>query len=115
EDLFAAKPGEELADHARGDLELRRELAGIFRQRTTEEWVQFGLTHDVPIGPVNTPETVARDPQFLDRMPWQPAAVLVADQLPFPVRVVGEAPPAATTPAPTLDEHRDAIVRDILS
>jgi hypothetical protein len=33
-------------------------------------------------------------------MPWQPAMRLIADELPFPVRVVGEAPPAATTPAP---------------
>jgi crotonobetainyl-CoA:carnitine CoA-transferase CaiB-like acyl-CoA transferase len=115
DDLFAAKPGEALADHAAGDLELRHELAEIFQARTTAEWVQFGLANDVPIGPVNTPETIARDPQFLDRMPWQPATDLVADELPFPVRVVGKAPPAAATPAPKLDEHRDEILRDSLS
>ncbi|HEV3358630.1 MAG TPA: CoA transferase [Pseudonocardiaceae bacterium] len=115
DDLFAAKPGEALADHAVGDLELRHELAGIFRKRTTAEWVHFGLAHDVPIGPVNTPESIARDPQFLDRMPWQPAVDLLADELPFPVRVVGQTPPSATTRAPTLDEHRDEILRDSLS
>ena len=31
EDLFAAKPGEKLASHARGDLELRREARGDLR------------------------------------------------------------------------------------
>jgi hypothetical protein len=48
-------------------------------------------------------------------MPWQPAVDLLADELPFPVRVVGQTPPSATTRAPTLDEHRDEILRDSLS
>ncbi|HEY0808442.1 MAG TPA: CoA transferase, partial [Pseudonocardiaceae bacterium] len=109
-DLFAAHPGERLADHATGDLALRHELAGIFRTRSTTDWVRFGLDHDVPIGPVNSPATIAADPQFADRMPWQPADRLVADQLPFPVRVVGECPPAAARRAPTLGEHTDEVL-----
>ncbi|WP_198653676.1 CaiB/BaiF CoA transferase family protein [Actinocorallia populi] len=113
-DLFDARPGEKLADHARGDLPLRHELAAVFATRTTAEWIEFGLAHDVPLGPVNTPETIAADPQFTDRMPWQPAERLVADQLPFPVRVVGEAPPAATRPAPAPGEHTEEILRDVL-
>ncbi|MEO3783692.1 CoA transferase [Actinocorallia sp. B10E7] len=113
-DLFEAAPGEELADHARGDLALRHELAAVFATRTTAEWVEFGLAHDVPLGPVNTPETIAADPQFADRMPWQSADRLVADQLPFPVRVVGEAPPAAPRPAPAAGEHTEEILRDVL-
>ncbi|RAY16275.1 CoA transferase [Actinomadura craniellae] len=114
EDLFRARPGEALADHARGDLDLRRELNGIFRTRTTAEWVELGLAHDVPIGPVNTPATVAADPQFADRMPWQPADRLVADQLPFPVRVVGEAPPAAARRAPRRGEHTAEVLAEVL-
>jgi crotonobetainyl-CoA:carnitine CoA-transferase CaiB-like acyl-CoA transferase len=106
-DLFAAHPGERLADHATGDLKLRHELAGIFRTRSTADWVRFGLDHDVPIGPVNSPATIAADPQFADRMPWHR---LVADQLPFPVRVVGECPPAAARRAPTLGEHTDEVL-----
>jgi crotonobetainyl-CoA:carnitine CoA-transferase CaiB-like acyl-CoA transferase len=62
QDLFEARPGAELADHATGDLALRRELTSIFRQRTTAEWVDLGLAHDVPIGPVNDPESIAADP-----------------------------------------------------
>ncbi|MGI8335563.1 CaiB/BaiF CoA transferase family protein [Actinomadura scrupuli] len=114
DDLFEARPGARLADHARGDLELRHELAAIFRQRTSAEWVKIGMEHDVPIGPVNTPADLGDDPQFADRMPWQPADRLVADQLPFPVRVVGEPPPAATRPAPAAGEHGEEILREVL-
>lgn len=114
EDLFEAHPGARLADHARGDLELRRELAEIFRKRETAEWIQFGLDHDVPIGPVNSPAGIGGDPQFADRMPWQPASRLIADQLPFPVRVVGERPPAADRPAPALGEHTGEVLAGVL-
>jgi len=114
EDLYEARPGAVLADHARGDLKLRRELSAIFQQRSTADWVEFGLEHDVPIGPVNTPESIAEDPQFADRLPWQPASRLSAEQLPFPARVVGEAPPAAATAAPTPGEHGQAILREVL-
>jgi crotonobetainyl-CoA:carnitine CoA-transferase CaiB-like acyl-CoA transferase len=114
DDLFDAKPGEPLADHARGDLGLHRELALIFREKTTAEWLRIGLAHDVPIGPVNTPATIGSDPQFADRMPWQPASRLTAEQLPFPVRVVGEAPPCAAARAPDAGEHSDEILAGVL-
>ncbi|WBB61240.1 CoA transferase [Streptomyces sp. WMMC500] len=114
DDLYDARPGARLADHARGDLWLRRELAGVFRRRTTAQWVELGLAHDVPIAPVNTPAGIAADPQFADRMPWQGADRLGADQLPFPVRVVGEPPPAASGRAPSAGEHTGEILRDLL-
>jgi crotonobetainyl-CoA:carnitine CoA-transferase CaiB-like acyl-CoA transferase len=114
EDLFAAKPGEKLASHALGDLELRRELAAIFATKTTAQWVAIGQQHDVTISPVNTPETIAADPQFADRMPFGPASRLIADQLPFPVRVVGEQPPAAATAAPTAGQHTEQILTEVL-
>jgi crotonobetainyl-CoA:carnitine CoA-transferase CaiB-like acyl-CoA transferase len=114
EDLFEAHPGAPLGDHATGNLTLRHELSEIFRQRTTAEWIKLGLEADFPVGPVNTPAGIGADPQFAERMPWQPAGRLVADQLPFPVRVVGEAPPAAARPAPELGEHGAEILRDVL-
>ena len=114
EDLYEARPGAMLADHARGDLVLRHELTVIFQQRTTAEWVKLGLERDVPIGPVNTPESITADPQFADRMPWQPAARLTAEQLPFPVRVAGQAPPAAATAAPAPGQHSEEILRELL-
>jgi crotonobetainyl-CoA:carnitine CoA-transferase CaiB-like acyl-CoA transferase len=114
EDLFAAKPGEKLASHALGDLELRRELAAIFARKTTAQWVAIGQQHDITISPVNTPRTIAADPQFADRMPFVPAGRLVADQLPFPVRVVGEPPPAAATAAPAAGQHTTQVLAEVL-
>ena len=74
------------------------------RRRRRSGW-RSGSEHDITISPVNTPATIAADPQFADRMPWQPAGRLVADQLPFPVRVVGEQPPAAAAGARRRPAH----------
>jgi crotonobetainyl-CoA:carnitine CoA-transferase CaiB-like acyl-CoA transferase len=114
DDLYEASPGERLADHARGNIGLRRELAGIFKTRSSAEWVQLGLDANVPLGPVNTPVTIASDPQYADRLPWAPASRLGADELPFPVRVVGEAPPAAATRAPGVGQHTDQVLSEVL-
>lgn len=114
DDLFAAKPGAKVASHARGDLELRRELAEIFAAKTTAEWVRLGQEHDVTISPVNTPASIAADPQFQDRMPFTSAAELGAEQLPLPVRVVGAAPAAARTRAPAVGEHSEEILAGVL-
>jgi crotonobetainyl-CoA:carnitine CoA-transferase CaiB-like acyl-CoA transferase len=114
DDLYAAKPGPASADSARADLQLRRELAAIFATRTSADWIELGLEYDIPIGPVNTPVDVGDDPQFAHRMPWQSADRLVAEQLPCPVRIVGEAPPVAATPAPSAGAHSEQVLTDAL-
>ena len=43
--------------------------------------------HNTPIAPVNTPKTIADDPQFQDRLPWMPAARARRRQLPTPDQV----------------------------
>ena len=109
-DLFEKFPGEQYADHAVGNVELRRELKAIFATRTTQEWLDFGGKVNTPMAPVNTPETLADDPQFKARMPWLPKEELGADQLPFPVLLVGEEL-AHPIKAPTLGQHTDEILR----
>jgi crotonobetainyl-CoA:carnitine CoA-transferase CaiB-like acyl-CoA transferase len=47
-------------------------------------------------------------------MPWQSASRLAAEQLPFPVRVVGEAPPSAAARAPGVGEHGEQILAEVL-
>jgi crotonobetainyl-CoA:carnitine CoA-transferase CaiB-like acyl-CoA transferase len=47
-------------------------------------------------------------------MTWQPASRLTADQLPFPVRVVGETPPGAAARAPDAGQHTDQILAGVL-
>ena len=95
-ELFERWPGSKFADHARGNRELQRELREIFRAKTSAEWIRLGEEQNFPVAPVNTPKTIADDPQFQDRLPWYPASAHGADMLPFPVKFVGE-----TLPAPT--------------
>ena len=105
-ELFERWPGSEYGDHARGNRELQAELTPIFGSKSTAEWVQFGIDVDVPIAPCHTPKTVADDPQFADRFEWFPTEALGAEQLPFPVKIVG-ADPVVPGKAPELGRaHR---------
>ena len=61
-DLFEAYPGSKYADHARGNIELQRELKAIFATKTSAEWLDFAEKFNTPIGPVNTPESIGADP-----------------------------------------------------
>lgn len=112
-DLFERWPGSRYGDHAKGNRELHRELRDIFAQRTAAEWIAFGDTHNTPIAPVNTPKTIAEDPQFQDRFPWLPADQLGADMLFTPIKVIGEELPIPTK-APTPGQHTDAILTEVL-
>lgn len=112
-DLFERWPGSKLADHARNNTEMRSELKAIFLTRTAEEWIEFGVTANFPVGPVNTPQTIAEDPQFRDRFHWFPASELGADQLPSPIKFIDEDLPMPTR-APTVGQHTEEVVRDLL-
>jgi crotonobetainyl-CoA:carnitine CoA-transferase CaiB-like acyl-CoA transferase len=112
-DLFERWPGAQYADHARGNKELRVILRDIFKARSCEEWIAFGMEHNTPICPANTPKTLADDPQFQDRLPWIPASRLGADMVPTPLKFIDETLPVPTK-APTVAEHRDAVLRDVL-
>ena len=112
-DLFESHPGSKYADHAVGDVELRKELRDIFRTKTSEEWLEFGGRVNTPIAPVNTPQTIADDPQFQDRLPWIPTERLGAEQLPLPIKLVDDELPVPTK-APEVGEHTDAVLRDVL-
>jgi crotonobetainyl-CoA:carnitine CoA-transferase CaiB-like acyl-CoA transferase len=112
-ELFEKWPGSKYADHARANRELQHELRDIFRTRTADEWIEFGGRVNTPIAPVNTPLTIADDPQFRDRLPWIPKERLGADQLPLPIRLVGDDLPIPTK-APDVGEHTDAVLREVL-
>jgi crotonobetainyl-CoA:carnitine CoA-transferase CaiB-like acyl-CoA transferase len=112
-DLFERWPGSRYADHARHNRELQAELRDIFRTRASAEWIAFAGEHNTTIAPVNTPKTIADDPQFQDRFHWIPAERLGAEQLPLPLRFLdGELP--EPTRAPTVGEHTDAVLADVL-
>ena len=67
----------------------------------------------MPIAPVNTPQTIAHDPQFQDRFPWYPHQRHGADSCPFPVKFRGEELPEPT-PAPSVGQHTDEVLREVL-
>jgi crotonobetainyl-CoA:carnitine CoA-transferase CaiB-like acyl-CoA transferase len=112
-DLFERWPGSKYADHARNNRELQRELHDIFKTKTCAEWIAFADEHNTTIAPVNTPQTIANDPQFRDRLPWIDRDRLGADQLPFPVKLIDEEA-AVPTMAPALGQHTDDVLRDVL-
>jgi crotonobetainyl-CoA:carnitine CoA-transferase CaiB-like acyl-CoA transferase len=112
-DMFEKWPGSKYADHAKGNREMQRELREIFKTRTSAEWIEFGNRQNTPIAPVNTPKTIAGDPQFQHRLPWYPASEHGADMLPFPVKFVGEELPRPSQ-APTVGEHTEEVLSKIL-
>ena len=89
-ELYDNKPGAKYADHARGDLELRRTLGEIFATKTTAEWLEFGLKVNTPICVVNDVKTITKDPQFTDRLPLRPYQEAGTDLMPSPIKLIGE-------------------------
>jgi crotonobetainyl-CoA:carnitine CoA-transferase CaiB-like acyl-CoA transferase len=112
-ELFEKWPGSKFADHARGNRELQRELRKIFKTKTSAEWIEFSNAENTPIAPVNTPKTIADDPQFRHRLPWYPIEGHGAEMLPFPVKFLGETLPEPGM-APTVGEHNDEVLSRVL-
>ncbi|HEX2737491.1 MAG TPA: CoA transferase [Acidimicrobiia bacterium] len=113
-DLFEKWPGSKFADHARHNRALQGILRDIFATKTSAEWLELGNRVNTPIAPVNTSKSIADDPQFQDRFPWIPASKLGADEMPFPVKLIGEELPEPTH-APTVGQHTDEVLHDVLS
>jgi crotonobetainyl-CoA:carnitine CoA-transferase CaiB-like acyl-CoA transferase len=113
-ELFAHNPGARYADHARGNLALRRELAAIFATRTTAEWIAFGRQVNTPICPVNTVKTITADPQFQARMPMRPYREAGTDLMPSPVKLVGEGLPVPAVAAREPGRDTDEVLRRVL-
>lgn len=112
-DMFEKYPGAKIADHARGNTDIADFLTELFLTRTSAEWISFGLEHNVPIAPVNSPATISDDPQAQERMPWLSHDDLGADQLPFPARFDGQLPPARGR-APEAGQHTDEVLSELL-
>lgn len=112
-DLFERWPGEEIADHARGNEELRRELISIFRSETTAHWLEFGDAHNTAIAPVNSSKTLPSDPHFVERTEWLPSSTHRAEMLPVPLRFP-DTMSAHPGRAPHSGEHSEEVLREVL-
>ena len=112
-DLFERWPGSKYADHARGNLEMQRELRDIFRTKTSAEWLEFGDRVNTPIAPVNNAKNVVDDPQFQDRLPLFTTEQVGCEQLPLPVKFFDEELPVPTH-APTVGQQTDEVLSEVL-
>ncbi|MBM4267402.1 MAG: CoA transferase [Deltaproteobacteria bacterium] len=112
-DMFERWPGSKFADHARNNREMQRELREIFKSKTSAEWIAFSNEKNTPIAPVNTPKTIADDPQFQERLPWYPRDKHGIEMLPLPLKVIDEKLPAPSK-APTVGEHTEEVLRRVL-
>jgi crotonobetainyl-CoA:carnitine CoA-transferase CaiB-like acyl-CoA transferase len=113
-ELFAANPGARYADHARGNVALRRELAAIFATRTTAEWIAFGQRVNTPICPVNTVKTITQDPQFVARLRMRPYREAGTDLMPSPIKPIGEELPVPAMAARQAGRDTEAVLRGVL-
>jgi crotonobetainyl-CoA:carnitine CoA-transferase CaiB-like acyl-CoA transferase len=112
-DMFEKWPGSKYADHAINNREMQKELRDIFETKTSQEWIRLGDEKNFPIAPVNSPKTLAEDPQFKDRFPLYPHEKHGADMLPYPARFRGEELPEPAW-APTIGEHSEEVLRETL-
>ena len=112
-DLFDRWPGSKYADHARGNLEMQRELRDIFRTKTSAEWLEFGDRVNTPIAPVNNAKNVVDDPQFQDRLPLFTVDEVGCEQLPLPVKFFDEELPVPTH-APTVGQQTVEVLSEVL-
>jgi crotonobetainyl-CoA:carnitine CoA-transferase CaiB-like acyl-CoA transferase len=112
-DLFERWPGSTYGDHARGNTELRKELAAIFATRTTAEWVAWSGQVNTTVAPVNTPRTLAADPQFRARLGFMDHDGHGADMLPTPLKFIGESLPDPAM-APSAGQHTHEVLAEVL-
>ncbi len=112
-ELFERWPGNKYGDHAKGNRELHVILRDVFGERTAEEWIRFGNEHNTPIGPVNTPKTIADDPQFKVRFPWLTVDEVGAEQLFTPIKFIDEELPHPHK-APEVGQHTDEVLAGVL-
>src|SRR5262245_8173030 len=113
-ELYERSPGARYADHARGNVALRRELAAIFATRTTAEWVAFGLEVNTPIAPVNDSKSITRDPQFRARLPFRSWPEAGTDLMPSPIKLIDEELPVPEKAAIEPGRDTDAVLREVL-
>ncbi|MCR4399193.1 MAG: CoA transferase, partial [Firmicutes bacterium] len=91
-------------------------LAGVFRTKTTAEWISALEAAGVPCGPINTIEEVVNDPQVKAReMVVKVAHPGIGEVMMAGVPVKFSATPCSVrTPAPGLGHHTREILRDLL-
>lgn len=107
------KHGFGLSDEDRENL--IDEVAGIFKQKTRDEWVKVFEDKDTCITPVWTVEESLNDPNFIER-----GMIFEMDhpkegklkQISLPIKL-SETPAVKRSPPPVLGEHTDEVLKEL--
>ncbi len=89
-------------------------LQNLFQERTTVEWIDLCVKHNIPIGPINDVPTVLADPQVISRGMVQEIEhpILGTIQQLGPVAKFSKTPAELRSAPPLLGEHTESILRD---
>jgi formyl-CoA transferase len=89
-------------------------LQNLFQERTTVEWIDLCVKHNIPIGPINDVPTVLADPQVISRGMVQEIEhpILGTIQQLGPVAKFSKTPAELRAAPPILGEHTESILRD---
>ena len=92
------------------------QLEAIFRASGTRDWVERLLAVGVPAAPVNDVPAAFNSPQAQARGMVQTVADAAGSPLPLvgPVPKMSATPPTIRSVPPTLGEHTDEVLRDVL-
>lgn len=94
---------------------IRDDLAGIFRQKTRDEWVKILNEREIPCAPIYDVREVLADPHVRSRkmiFEMETEAFGKLNQLATPIRV-SHSPLTAKSPPPRLGEHTLQILQEL--
>lgn len=94
---------------------IREDLAGIFRQKTRDEWVKILNEREIPCAPIYDVREVLADPHVRSRkmiFEMETEAFGRLNQLATPIRV-SHSPLTAKSPPPRLGEHTLQILQEL--
>ena len=89
-------------------------LQKLFQERTTVEWINLCVKHNIPAGPINDIPTILNDPQVKSRGMVQEVEhpILGTIQQLGPVAKLSKTPAELRAAPPLLGEHTESILRD---
>jgi crotonobetainyl-CoA:carnitine CoA-transferase CaiB-like acyl-CoA transferase len=96
--------------------ELIETLQAIFLTKSYEEWEALLIANGIPVGAINTIDQVVEHPQIQARGMLVECDHPVAGKVKLvgPAVKLSETPGSVRSPAPTLGQHTDAVLRNIL-
>jgi formyl-CoA transferase len=89
-------------------------LQNLFKERTTDEWINLFVKHNIPVGPINDIPTLLTDPHVKSRGMVQEIEhpTLGTIQQLGPVAKFSKTPADLRAAPPLLGEHTESILRD---